>query len=170
VQLLVHGLLVVKVGATIPFHAAARQQGELGQKADEEHDQARRLGAAAAATWWPDGQMLPARSSLANSELVVVLPPRSPPLELPLPPEKTSGPDPERQCSGYLGGLFLLSETISPEWLLPLPAPQPPPFTTEEEDGVARIRSSASMAGDLADPRVGVGSEGESKIKRKITD
>jgi hypothetical protein len=65
--------------------------------------------------------------------------------------------------------LFLLSATSSPEWLLPVPAPQTPPFSTEEEDGVVRIRSGASIAGDLADLGVGVGSGEESKIKKKTT-
>jgi hypothetical protein len=131
------------------------QQGEMG------------LGAAAArTTWWPDAEMLPARSSLANSQLIVVLPPRPPPIEPMLPPEKMSGPDPERRCPGCLGALFLLSATTWPEWMFTLPAPQPPPFTAEEEeDGVTRIRSGDSMAGDLADPRVGVGFVEGSKIE-----
>jgi hypothetical protein len=99
--------------------------------------QARGLGAAAdAATSWVDTHMFPAMSTLANGELVTVLPLWPPRLEPLLPPENMSGPDPEWWRTGCLGALFLLFATASPEWM-PLPAEQQCPFTAEEED--ARI-------------------------------
>ena len=116
-------------------------------------------GAAAAPGTRPDGQMLPAGSALVIGELAV-LPRSPPPPPLPpllLPPEKISGPDPDRRCPGSRGGW--LSTASSPEWLLPPATPAAPTFDCagdladpeEEEEEVVMLARARS--GDTGDPR-----------------
>ena len=77
---------------------------------------------------------------MVSGELAVLPPPPPHPPTLPallLPPEKISGPDPERRWPGGRGGLLPSS---SPEWF-----PRLPPLPTA-------AAAALPGAGDLADP------------------
>lgn len=89
---------------------------------------------------FPDGQMLPAGSTVAAGELA--------------PPEKMSGPEPERRClgRGWEVGLPSLEPESSPEWLRTGAAgggggrPESEPEELEEE-------LAAWRSGEMGEPR-----------------